>query len=354
MPESREGADRDQHGCHVAAGHSERSGAARRCTGDATATIATTKIQGIVQELSEGNVASLMSLLPDETYLMKSLAYAVIAILMLVVAYFVAKLMSRAISGALCKRVDETLGKFAGRSVFYAVIATATLGILGTAGINVTSIAAILTAAGFAIGLAFQGTLSNVSAGVLLLVFRPFKVGDMIVAAGVTGRVHEIDLFTTALDTPDNRRLIVPNSAIAGATVENMTFHAHRRIDVLVGVDYKADLQVTRDVLTNAVEALKGRYVEGENRGYQILLTNLGNSSVEWTLRVWVPTSEVGKVREQITQSAKLHLDQAGISIPFPQLHLHFDHEPEATVAAIDQATTRVRPRLRHPMSDVG
>jgi small conductance mechanosensitive channel len=255
--------------------------------------------------------------------ILKVIVPAAIALLLFVVTYFVARLVSRWVAHVVCHRIDQTLGKFAGKLTFYAIMIMIGLMILQTAEVNVSGFAAIIAAAGFAIGLAFQGTLSNFASGILLLVFRPFKVGDMIQAAGVMGKVHEIDLFTTALDTPDNRRLIVPNSSIAGTTIENVTFHQHRRVDVIVGVAYAASLDETRRVLTACAESLGDRLVPGENRGFQILLSNLGPSSVEWTVRVWANTSDFFATREMLTTEIKRQLDLHGLEIPFPQMQLH-------------------------------
>lgn len=279
----------------------------------------------------------------------------IVALALLLGAYFVAKLVSRYVAGALCRRVDETLGKFFGRLCFYSVLVASSLGILAVFKIDVTGAMAVLTAAGFAIGLAFQGTLSNFASGVLLLVFRPFKVGDMVVAGGVTGKVNEIDLFTTTFDTPDNRRLIVPNSAIAGGTIENMTYHAHRRVDIVVGVAYGAGLEQTRTALTTAVAGLNDLLIPGENRGFQVMLTQLGSSSVEWTIRFWTAKQNVFAVRERLTQEIKLQLDWAGIEIPFPQMQLHISpnsRQPLAPESGEYPANMPVRPRMRRNSSE--
>lgn len=257
--------------------------------------------------------------------LFKMVVPAAMALVMVIVTYFAAKLVSRWIAAALCKKVDETLGKFVGRLTFYGLMIVGSLAILSVAGISVAGAAAVLTAAGFAIGLAFQGTLSNFAAGVLLLVFRPFKVSDMVVVGGVTGRVNEIDLFTTTLDTTDNRRLILPNNAIVGNTIENVTFHKQRRVEVVVGVSYRADMDATRNVLIAAVEAMGEMVVMGEGRGYQIFLSNLGAHSVDWTIRVWVDATKFWVAREQLIVGVKRALDEHQIEIPFPQMHLHLD-----------------------------
>lgn len=312
-----------------------------------------------------------------ETLVMKVIVPAVTALVLLVVTYFVAKLISRWVATALCKRVDQTLGKFAGKLTFYAVVSIAGLAILQTAGIGITSFAALMAAAGFAIGLAFQGTLSNFAAGVLLLVFRPFKVGDVVSAGGVTGKVDEVDLFTTTFDTPDNRRLIIPNSAIAGTTIENISYHAQRRVEVEVGVSYSASISKTRQVLNSAAQGLADLMVEGEGRGYQVVLANLGASSVDWKVRFWTAKENYFPVQEALTAEIKTQLDEFGIDIPYPQMELHFADpaapqdllervdEPESADSDQEQAEipsiripntkarNRVRPRARSRSENV-
>jgi len=244
-------------------------------------------------------------------------------LLALLAAYFFAKFVSAQVRGLVCQRVDETLGRFIAKMVFYAIVILAITIILPTVGVQVTGLMAVLATAGFAIGLAFQGTLSNFSAGVLLLVFRPFKVGDLVNIAGITGKINEIDLFTTTLDTPDNRRMILPNSSISGNTIENMTFHEHRRAEVTVGVEYSASLDRTRAALTACAESMADCTIQGEGRGYQVLLTNLGDSSVQWTVRLWVAKDQFFQCRERLTGEIKRHLDLNEIGIPFPQLRVH-------------------------------
>ena len=262
-------------------------------------------------------------------------------ILGIIVAYFVAKMVSRVVATPVRRRVDETLGRFVQKMVFNGIMICAVLGIAGSVGISVTSFAAILGAAGFAVGLAFQGTLSNFASGVLLLVFRPFKVGDVISAAGITAKVNEIDLFTTTFDTPDNRRIIVPNSAIASDTIENISFHKERRVDVAVGTAYDASLDQTREVLTAAAESMRDRMLDGEGRGYQIVLGDLGDSAVGWTVRIWTTADDFWSVKEALTQAVKDGLDAAGIGIPFPQMDVHINSESG------DSTDDKIKPRLR-------
>ena len=234
-------------------------------------------------------------------------APSISALLILIVGYFVARTLARIFGNPVRRRVDETLGRFVSKLVFYVIMTCVLLAVLGMFGVNVTSFAAILGAAGFAVGLAFQGTLGNFAAGVLLLVFRPFKVGDVINAAGITAKVAELDLFTTVLDTPDNRRIVVPNGAIAGGTIENISYHSERRVDVPVGVDYSATVEQTRVVLTQAAESLSDKLLTGEGRGYQIVLGGLGDSSVNWTVRFWCKAdSQTTPIVEETTEKERV------------------------------------------------
>jgi small conductance mechanosensitive channel len=196
----------------------------------------------------------------------------------------------------------------------------AVLACLGVFGVETTSFAAVIAAAGFAIGLAFQGTLSNFSAGVMLLTFRPFQVGHFVKAAGQAGTVSEIGLFTTTLLTPDRHKVIVPNSEAAGGVIENFSTEPIRRVDVNVGVDYSADLRQVREVLEGVIAAEEMRD-DGE-KSYPYLL-DLGDSSINWQLRVWTKAENFWPMRERLTQAVKEALDEAGIGIPFPQMDVH-------------------------------
>jgi len=237
-------------------------------------------------------------------------------IVILVLAFVVAGWASRTLVGRLNKvGFDTTLTKFLGSMSRWAIIIFAILGCLGIFGIETTSFAAVIGGASLAIGLAFQGSLSNVAAGAMLLLFRPYKVGDTITVGGRTGKVDTIDLFMTTLDTPDNRRIIVPNGQVFGTTIENVTFHDRRRVDIPVGVSYDADIDETRAVLAKAAERIELMLPDTE---VVALLTGLGASSLDWQLRVWAPTASYHKVVDQGTRAVKLALDEAGIEIPFP------------------------------------
>lgn len=210
---------------------------------------------------------------------------------------------------------DATLTKFLGSLSRWAIIIFALLGCLGIFGIQTTSFAAVIGGATLAVGLAFQGSLSNVAAGAMLLLFRPYKVGDVIDVSGTRGKVDTIDLFMTTLDTPDNRRILIPNGKVFGDTIENITFHPKRRVDIGVGVGYDAGIDETRDVLMRTARSITGRLDEEEPIIY---LNALGGSSVDWAVRIWAPTENYWQVREDATRAIKLALDEAGIDIPYP------------------------------------
>ncbi|WP_146533076.1 mechanosensitive ion channel family protein [Rubripirellula reticaptiva] len=291
-------------------------------------------------KLSSGDVAGATDY--AATHLAPALGWAAIGLGVIFLGYLAAKYISGLVSRPVCRRVDETLGRFIGKMVFYCVMFGVTGAVLSKLGAPLGGLAAMLAAAGFAVGLAFQGTLSNFACGVLMLVFRPFKVGDVVNAGGVMGKVNEIDLFTTTLDTPDNRRIIVPNSSISGGTIENISYHQHRRVEVLVGVDYNADLDQTRAALEAAVSQISEAVVQGEGRGAQVILSDLGASSVNWKVRAWVASKNYWPIHETLTAQVKRQLDGAGISIPFPQLDVHISRNEEESVTR-----PRVRPARR-------
>jgi len=243
------------------------------------------------------------------------------------IATRIARWLERLVVRRLKERdFDPALTGFVGSLVKWLVIIGAALSCLSVFGVETTSFAAVLGAAGLAVGLAFQGTLGNFAAGVMLIVFRPFKVGDVVSAAGQTGKIVDIGLFTTTFDTPDNRRITVPNTEVAGKTIENLTHHDERRVDIDVGVDYGADIDETREVLERALKKVEDRIEAGS---HQIFLAGLGASSVDWKVRVWAKTPDYWAVWEQTVRAIKLELDQAKIGIPYPNMEVHL-HQDQA------------------------
>jgi small conductance mechanosensitive channel len=187
--------------------------------------------------------------------------------------------------------------------------------VLARFGIQTTSLVAVIGAAGLAVGLALQGTLSNLAAGVMLVVFRPFKIGDFIEAAGQSGTVKAINLFNTELATGDNVQVILPNGQVFNSAIKNFSFHDTRRVDLVFGVSYASDLKKAEGILRKLVEvddriaSVPAPFVK---------VTNLGASSVDFTVRVWVDTADYWDVRFDLTRAAKDAFDKGGIEIPFP------------------------------------
>lgn len=256
-------------------------------------------------------------------YLEKYGLDALIVIVVMIIAWFIAGALGGMLSRSLKKaRIEDTIALFFGKLLRWAILAMALLACLSRFGINTTSFAAVFAAAGFAVGLAFQGTLSNFSSGVMLLVFRPFKVGDYVEIGGEGGTVREIDLFTTEIDTLDNKHIVIPNSKIYGEVIQNYTYNPERRVDVEVGVHYKEDLDRTREVLKGAAETVANRLPE---RPVEIVLVALNSSSVDYKVRIWGNPKDYWQIREDALVACKKALDAAGLVIPFPQLDVHMD-----------------------------
>jgi len=251
------------------------------------------------------------------TYGIPLIKAIVLLILTLIIAGMVRNMVVKLSSKA---KVEVTLSKFFGNLAKWGVMVLGVITIMGIIGIETTSFAAVIAAVGFAIGMAMSGTIGNVAAGVMLLVFRPFKVGDVVSAAGITAKVEEIGLFTTTFDTPDMRRIIVPNGKIFGDTIENISHHSTRRADVSVGIDYAADIDTARQVLEKMLAETEGVL---QDPAPVVYLTELGGSSVDFALRAWCAAPDFWAVKERVTRNAKYALDQAGIGIPFPQRDIH-------------------------------
>lgn len=237
-----------------------------------------------------------------------------------VAGLYISKMLSNMVRRSLERqKVDVTLVRFGSNVVRWAILAVVGIACLGAFGIETTSFAAIIGAAGLAIGLAFQGTLSAIAAGAMLLILRPFKVGDVIGINGQTGIVEEIGLFTTTIYAFANHKLILSNKDVFGSAIENKTFDDMVRVDVDVGTDYSEDLDNVRAVLMAALEALEG----GERP--QVYLKALGGSSIDWSVRKWTTAQNYLALRDAITLATKKALDAADIGIPFPQMDVHID-----------------------------
>ena len=249
-----------------------------------------------------------------------------VGVVVFVVAKFIAGWFRDNIRAMLDKpKYDQMLARFAGNLVYYVILVLGILAALNTVGVEVASFIAILAAAGFAVGLALQGTLANFAAGVMLLVFRPFDAGDVIEVAGERGRVRDIQLFYTRINTMDNQLVIIPNGDVFGSSIRNILFNDELRITCEVGTDYPADIDQARTVLKRAAERIDERL---EERGVQVMLMGLGDSSIDWEVRLWIRPEGFGdlaRVRDDLTRAVKYELDAAEIGIPFPQMDVHMD-----------------------------
>lgn len=250
-------------------------------------------------------------------------------LLFLLVGFILAGWAKRLVLRAFgVRNFDPTLGGFIASLVRYGILAMTVLSCLSLFGIETTSFAAVVGAAGLAVGLALQGTLGNLAAGLLLVGFRPFKVGDFVKTSGEAGTVEEINLFTTLLRTVDNRSVIIPNGPVFNGTIENVSAKPVRRVDIEVGVDYAADLTKTREVLHSVYQDLPEVLGAGSAPADPVVvLTGLGASSVDWAIRVWCASGDYWPLREKLLERTKRQLDQAGIGIPFPQMDVHLIKE---------------------------
>jgi len=266
-----------------------------------------------------------MDLFADLT-LADALAYVqnfIYGVVVLVVAWLVAGWARKLVRRTLDQpKLDTTLMKFVGNLLYYILLVLGILAGLNTMGVEVASFVAILAAAGFAVGLALQGTLANFAAGVMLLIFRPFRVDDYITIADETGFVREIQLFYTIIDQRDNQRIIVPNSDVFGSTIRNQFHHDVVRVDVGVGTDYPADIDATREVLLEAAASVDDRI---EAKGEQAALKGLGDSAIDWEVRVWCAPEHYFRLKQELARAVKYALDAAEIGIPYPQMDIHMD-----------------------------
>jgi small conductance mechanosensitive channel len=222
-------------------------------------------------------------------------------------------------------KTDPMIIGFVGSIVYVGLMVFVVLAALGQVGIQTTSFIAILGAAGLAIGLALQGSLANFAAGFLLIMFRPFKVGDFIEGAGISGAVESIQIFTTTLKTPDNKMVIVPNAKLMNDNITNYSAKETRRVDLVVGVSYDADLAQVKQVLTDI--ANKDERVKSDPAPL-IAVSELGDSSVNLVMRMWTNTADYWGVYFDSTEAVKLRLDEAGIGIPYPQRDVHmYEHK---------------------------
>jgi small conductance mechanosensitive channel len=243
------------------------------------------------------------------------------ALIIFLIGRWLAKIISVLIERALIKsRVEKTLAKFVKNLSHIALLIFVVIAALAPLGVETTQFAVVVGAAGLAIGLALQGSLANFASGFLMIIFRPFKVGDFIEAGGVKGTVKEIRIFNTIVNTPDNIRAIIPNAQITGGNILNYTVNGTRRVDLVIGVSYEDDLKKAKRVI-EGILAGDDRVLKDPSP--TVAVSELGDSSVNFVVRPWVNSTDYWAVYFDLTAKIKLALDENDITIPYPQRDVH-------------------------------
>ena len=256
-------------------------------------------------------------------YLLQLIAAIVIFYVGRIIARGVKRLMEK---GLLSRSIDKAVVSFLSSIVYAILIIATTLMALSQVGVQTTSFIAILGAAGLAIGLALQGSLANFASGVLIILFRPFKSGDFIDAGGISGTVDKIEIFQTTMKTPDNKRVIVPNAKITGGHITNFSAEATRRVDLVIGISYDADLLKAKNLLQDIIKNDERVLAEPAPN---IRVSELADSSVNIIVRPWVNSADYWGVYWDTLEKVKLTFDEHGIGIPFPQMDVHLKQEPK-------------------------
>jgi len=249
----------------------------------------------------------------------------VLALLIFFVGKEVAKKLTDILIGLMRKsNMDETLIGFLQSVIYGLMLVFIVLAALSQLGIETTSFVAVLGAAGLAVGLAFKDSFSNIGSGMMIIIFKPFKVGDFVTAGGESGVIEQITIFQTVMKTGDNKVIIIPNSNITKNNITNFSQKETRRIDFVFGIGYDDDLKKAKEVLLDIV--MSDERVLKDPKPL-VAVNELGDSSVDFVVRAWVKSGDFWKVKWDITERVKLRFDKEGISIPFPQMNLHLKQE---------------------------
>lgn len=259
------------------------------------------------------------------------------ALIILILGWIFAAAISRMVRNRIenAKRIDPTVGSFISSMVRWVLIAIVLITVLNIFGIEATSLVAMLGAATLAIGLALQGTLSDLAAGFMIILFRPYRNGQYIAIDGTSGTVKEINLFFTELATPDNVQIVVPNGKAWGAIITNWSHHATRRVDIVMGIDYSDDMDKALEVMLEMAKADPRVHDDPEPWAR---VTNLGDSSVDITMRMWADSADYWDLKFEFTKNLKAAFDAAGLSIPFPHRTLYVKQD-EGDAVAISQSS---------------
>ena len=275
-------------------------------------------IEKVVDQNVEQITRDFKSFIPDNI-LEIAIGYSISFVFALLI-FFIGKWISKSVVKILGKAlrkvggVDETLVKFLENIVYYALLTVVIIAALNKLGIATTSFLAILGAAGLAVGLALKDSLGNFASGVMIVLFKPFKAGDSVVAGGVSGTVTEVTIFNTVFLTADNQKIIVPNSSITSGSITNVNANNTRRVDIVVAISYEDSIKNAKDVLTNIINSNPKVL---KDKGFGISVTDLAETSVKLGVNVWAKSSDYGSLKAELLEEIKIKFDEVGITIPY-------------------------------------
>ena len=275
-------------------------------------------IKKVVDQNVEQITRDFKSFIPDNIVEI-AIGYSISFVFALLI-FFIGKWISKSVVKILGKAlrkvggVDETLVKFLENIVYYALLTVVIIAALNKLGIATTSFLAILGAAGLAVGLALKDSLGNFASGVMIVLFKPFKAGDSVVAGGVSGTVTEVTIFNTVFLTADNQKIIVPNSSITSGSITNVNANNTRRVDIVVAISYEDSIKNAKDVLTNIINSNPKVL---KDKGFGISVTDLAETSVKLGVNVWAKSSDYGSLKAELLEEIKIKFDEVGITIPY-------------------------------------
>ena len=275
-------------------------------------------IEKVVDQNVEQITRDFKSFIPDNIVDI-AIGYSISFVFALLI-FFIGKWISKSVVKILGKAlrkvggVDETLVKFLENIVYYALLTVVIIAALNKLGIATTSFLAILGAAGLAVGLALKDSLGNFASGVMIVLFKPFRVGDFVTAGGVSGTVTEVTIFNTVFLTADNQKIIVPNSSITSGSITNVNANDTRRVDIVVAISYEDSIKNAKDVLTNIINSNPKVL---KDKGFGISVTDLAETSVKLGVNVWAKSSDYGSLKAELLEEIKIKFDEVGITIPY-------------------------------------
>ncbi|HFI6255380.1 TPA: small-conductance mechanosensitive channel MscS [Escherichia coli] len=270
-------------------------------------------------------------LVANQALLLSYAVNIVAALAIIIVGLIIARMISNAVNRLMISRkIDATVADFLSALVHYGIIAFTLIAALGRVGVQTASVIAVLGAAGLAVGLALQGSLSNLAAGVLLVMFRPFRAGEYVDLGGVAGTVLSVQIFSTTMRTADGKIIVIPNGKIIAGNIINFSREPVRRNEFIIGVAYDSDIDQVKQILTNIIQS-EDRILK--DREMTVRLNELGASSINFVVRVWSNSSDLQNVYWDVLERIKREFDAAGISFPYPQMDVNFKRVKEDKAA---------------------